>query len=161
MVRHEGVPWDGAERLDDAVLVHRTVNSERYIKNGLRHQVFLRYPKDTDGLSVTNAAVCTEAELCEVMTKFHECFGVATLRVGDIRAVTDPNLEEVLDVVPDTVLDPDLPCDHAYVTGLPMILKQDQGYDEKRVTQSKVMAEAIATKLRSLVIDIWSAPKLR
>jgi hypothetical protein len=162
MARRDGLPWNGATHFEDSWLIYRGVTSDaNHIKNGVRYQVFLRYPKDIDGLSIANPVVCSEEELCALLSSLHTCFGIVTLGVGDIRAFRDPDLVENLDVKPDEHPDPDFYCDHGYITGVPMLLRQAEGHDAEVAKASKVLCEGIATKLKDLVLDTWVVPEIR
>ena len=129
----QGLPWGGATILTDDTQVHRAVLRERWLRGGIRYNVFIRRPSDTDGLSVSNPLACTPQQLCAT---FRECYGVLTLEVGAVRGVG-------LDVVPDIVPGPDVPCDHANIVGLPF-----QSEDPAR-------AEFLATKLVGIVREVW------
>jgi hypothetical protein len=140
MVPSSGIAWEGATELADTVLVHRAVLSQRYLKGDLRAAVFLRREKDVEGLSVTNAHICTGSEVCEFFRVEYDqdCFGVALLQVGDIRGLG-------FDVRPDEEHLPEHVCDHGFITGLP--------FKERE----RLLAESIATQLKNIVRDVWRA----
>ncbi len=115
--------------------VYRAVLRERYIKNGIRYQVFTRRDVDQDGISVYEAASCDRPVLC---ASFAECFGVLTLQVGSVRM-----LGEGLDVVLDAIPDDASSCNHANIIGVPFT-SQDPG-----------RAEYIATHLVKLIKETW------
>lgn len=111
------LPWGGATRLDDEVLVGRAVTSKSHMKAGGRRQLFHRQPtRDPDGLSVLNRDACQPPEICKYIERTaHKCYGIITLRVGAIRSIELADL----DVEPDAEPDPTNTCDHAVITGLP------------------------------------------
>jgi hypothetical protein len=104
-------PFDS---LPDSAIVYRALLRRQWIDeaNLVVFSAYLLRPNDR-GLSVTIASVCSP-EQCAA--KFNNCFGVASLQVGQIR-------ELGLDAVPDS-------ASQAEIVGLPQV-KDDRDKAER------------------------------
>lgn len=103
------------EPLGDRALVYRALLRPQWINhatNKVLYSAYLLRPNEP-GLSVTIASVCSP-EQCAA--KFGNCYGVASLQVGQIR-------ELGLDVLPDSP-------SHALIFGLPYF-KDDRDGSER------------------------------
>ena len=100
--------------LPDSAIVYRALLRRQWIDEA-NLVVFSAYllRANEPGLSVTIASVCSP-EQCAA--KFNNCFGVASLQVGQIR-------ELGLDAVPDS-------ASHALIVGLPQV-KDDRNRAER------------------------------
>ena len=100
--------------LPDSAIVYRALLRRQWIDeaNLVVSSAYLLRTKDA-GLSVTIASACSP-EQCAA--KFNNCFGVASLQVGQIR-------ELGLDAVPDS-------ASHAQIVGLPQV-KDDRNRAER------------------------------
>ena len=96
------LPWGGVTELPDNASVHRAVLNERWMRGGIRYNVFIRRAVDADGISISNPEACSPSELCAT---FNRRFGVLTLEAGSIRALG-------LDLRLDTEPDYKTACDH-------------------------------------------------
>lgn len=105
-------PFDS---LDDSAIVYRALLRRQWIDETsaiVSFSAYLLRPNEP-GLSVTIASVCSP-EQCAA--KFQNCYGVASLQVGQIR-------ELGLDAIPDS-------DSHAQIFGLPYV-KDDRDRAER------------------------------
>ncbi|MEZ2234300.1 hypothetical protein [Microcoleus sp.] len=103
------------EPLPESAIVYRALLRRQWIDEGNNLVVFSAYllRPNEPGLSVTIASVCSP-EQCAA--KFQNCYGVASLQVGQIR-------ELGLDAIPDS-------DSHAQIVGLPYV-KDDRDRAER------------------------------
>ena len=122
--------------LDCSAIVYRAIRKSWFDPETrqISEVAFMLRAVDTDGLSVSIAALCTPAEACAVLMR---AAGVASLHTGRIREA-DRQLDVLTD--PDDVK-------HALVTGLPM------------PAHDKLRSEFLAGRLRDQSRFIQSAPR--
>ncbi|MCC3413640.1 MAG: hypothetical protein JGK24_30110 [Microcoleus sp. PH2017_29_MFU_D_A] len=103
------------DSLADSAIVYRALLRRQWIDETSDIVLLFAYllRPNEPGLSVTIASVCSP-EQCAA--KFNNCFGVASLQVGQIR-------ELGLDAVPDS-------ASHALIVGLPQV-KDDRDRAER------------------------------
>ncbi len=93
-------------QLVDDAFVYRAILRQYWIDEDTfrvkRDAYYLRFDRAETGLSVNVASVCTPEDC---VARFKSCYGIASLRVGDIRSIG-------LDVVRDSL-------SHANIVGLP------------------------------------------
>jgi len=100
--------------LPDSAIVYRALLRRQWIDeaNLVEFSAYLLRPNEP-GLSVTIASICSPEQGA---AKFNNCYGVASLQVGQIR-------ELGLDAVPDS-------ASHALIVGLPHV-KDDRDKAER------------------------------
>ena len=113
--------------LPDSAIVYRALLRRQWIEeaNLVVSSAYLLRANEP-GLSVTIASVCSPEECA---AKFNNCYGVASLQVGQIR-------ELGLDAVPDS-------ASHAQIVGLP------------HVKDDRDRAERLADLLAERSIIVW------